>query len=110
MVRSQDGSPAVDIRYEHADGGGWEIQLSAEDARTVGFQIVTAAAAAEADAMLFRFAQENLGAPPKLAAQLLLAFRALRQTPPVEEHEAMTGPMEPIEAEPLVGEAVADHA
>jgi hypothetical protein len=102
-VQASDGMPAVQMSYTGPEEGGWSIMVSAADARKVAGELLGAAAAAEADAMLYRFAQQNLGATQQLAAQFLIAFRALRQqmldpeTLPL--HESIGEPMVPSETE-----------
>lgn len=54
------------------------VQLSSQQARQIGLQILEAADAADADGFLVTFAQKHLGASMEHAAGLLNAFRDYR--------------------------------
>lgn len=74
QVNSRDGSPAVLFRWgEHV------LVMESSTAKRHGLAVLETALAADADAFLFQWVQEAVGAEPEKAAMLLMDFRRWRE-------------------------------
>ena len=74
LISNRDQSGRV-----HIEGPGVKLQLIADDARALAGNIAEAATFAEADAFLFAFARQTIGADVNAAAVLLSEFREFRE-------------------------------
>ena len=70
MVASQTGEPAVMLRLEDT-----VCQMHPDRARDIAAMLIRAAAGAEADAFIFRFGSEHVGAGENGGAALLKLWR-----------------------------------
>jgi hypothetical protein len=73
QVNAGDGSPAVCLQWgEHI------LHMESTTAKRHGLAILETALAADADAFLFAWVRDVVGAEPEKAAQLLMDFRRWR--------------------------------
>lgn len=74
IVAARSGEGRLNVRFDE-----YEVQLSVAEARHWAGNLTQAAAQADTDALLFRFAKERLKATDEDAQMILLTFRKMRE-------------------------------
>lgn len=83
LVAHRDKMPYVQL----ANDRGLVAQLSISQARKIATDILTAAYRTEMDAMLIKFMENKVGAPPQASTEAMMLFREFRHELDMEKVE-----------------------